>query len=336
MKKKQGSASPATRKGLFSNFSLTFRLSLGITLLITVLLGAVGFGTYMRDRNVFMEEAVNRGWTTVHTVQTFAGDHLARGNQDHLHNLLVTLEKDPLIAKAFILDNQGQVIIEKTPGLVGQAINDANALQAVETRTENMGILRDERGKNSAITFTAPLVDLGAQNRGYLYLAVDLGWVNAHLQETIQSLLVNFILAVLAGLFLTRLIVLRYVQRPVQALVEATEKVSTGDFSGKLPVTTRDELGKLARAFNTMNTHLAVLFLNVRATVQDMNNASSSIVKHTQRMQAEEENEDGTQLQEEVIREINTSAKKLTRMSDKLQSLALQFKTDTKENAMKV
>lgn len=336
MKIKQGSVSPVPRKGLFSGFSLTFRLSLGITLLIIMLLAAVGFGSFIRDRDAFMKEAINRGWTTVHTVQTFAGDHLAGGNHDHLLNLLATLEKDPLIARALILDNQGQVLIEKKPGQAGQAVNDTSALKAVETHTEKMGYLRDEQGRNYAITFTAPLMDSGAQNRGYLYLTVDLGWVNAHLQETIHSLLMNFVLAALAGLFLTRLIVLRYVHRPVQDLVEATEKVSTGDFSGKIPVTTRDELGKLAQSFNTMNTHLAVLFLNVRATVQDMNNASSTIIKHTQRMQAEEERDDGTRLQEELIQEINTNAKKLTRMSDKLQSLALQFKTDPKDNMMKI
>lgn len=333
---KQGPAMPALRKGFISDFSLTFRISLGITMLIMVLLAAVGFGSFLRDRDTFMQEAINRGWTTVYTVQTFAGDHLARGTQDHLHNLLVTLEKDPLIARALILDNQGQVMIEKTPGQAGQFINDANAMKAIETNSENMGYLRDERGKNSAITFTAPLMDSGAQTRGYLYLAVDLGWVNAHLQESIRSLLVYFVLAVLAGLFLTRLIILRYFHRPVQALVEATEKVSAGDFSGKITVTSKNELGSLARAFNTMNTHLAVLFLNVRATVQDMNNASTTIVKHTQRMQAEEGHENSAPIQEELLKEINTSAKKLTRMSDKLQSLAQQFKTDPKENVLKV
>lgn len=335
MKKKQGPESPVPRKGLFSSFSLTFRLSLGITLLIMLLLGAVGFGSYMRDRNIFMQEIVNRGWTTVQTVQTFAGDHLAVGNHEPLRNLLVTLEKDPQIARALILDNQGHILVGQHNGQKGQAINDASALQAVKSGSEKMGYLRDE-GKNSAITFTAPLVDPGNQNRGYLYLAVDLGWVNAHLQETLHSLLVNFVLAVLAGLFLTRLIILRYVHRPVQALVEATEKVSTGDFSGKIPVTTRDELGKLAQAFNTMNTHLAVLFLNVRVTVQDMNSASNTIVEHTRRIQTEEEHDDRNRFQVELLQEINTNAKKLTRMSNKLESLALQFKTEPQDNMLKV
>lgn len=336
MKEKQGPGSPVPRKGLFSSFSLTFRLSLGITLLIMLLLGAVGFGSYMRDRNIFMQEIVNRGWTTVQTVQTFAGDHLAVGNHDPLHNLLVTLEKDPLIARALILDNQGNILIGQHNGQTGQAINDANALQAVRSGSEKMSYLQDEQGKNSAITFTAPLVDPGNQNRGYLYLAVDLGWVNAHLQETLHSLLVNFVLAVLAGLFLTRLIILRSVHRPVQALVEATEKVSTGDFSGKIPITTRDELGKLAQAFNTMNTHLAVLFLNVKSTVRDMNCASSTIVEHTRRMQTEEEHDDKNRVQVELLQEINTNAKKLTRMSNKLESLALQFKTESQDTIIKV
>lgn len=328
MKNKQGLMVGKTGGGIMGGFSLTFRLSLGITLLIMMLLAAVGTGSYLRDRETFMQEAVSRGWTTVHTVQTFAGDHMANGNYNALHNLISTLEKDPLIARATILDQEGKILMRHIPGQTGTMINDAAALKAIEKGSENMGYLRNDQGQALAITFTAPLTDSAAETRGYFYLAVDLGWVHAHLQEALHSLLFNFVLAALAGLILTRLIILRSVHRPVQALVEATENISTGDFSGKLTVTTRDELGRLAQAFNTMSQHLGVLFKSVQDTVQDMNHASSTIVKHTQRIKLEEDVQGtDTRFREEVIQEINSNARKINRMSDKLNSLAMQFKT---------
>ena len=72
----------------------------------------------------------------------------------------------------------------------------------------------------------------------------------AHIQAALRivgggALLVGILLAVLIA---------RGLARPVRALVRATEKVAQGDYDTRVPVTTRDELGRLAGAFNVM-TH---------------------------------------------------------------------------------
>ena len=331
LKRKPAADASRTGRGLFSGFSLTFRLSLGITLLIMMLLGAVGFSSYLRDRDVFMKEAVSRGWTTVHAVQTFAGEHLALGHDDQLHKLIATLEKDPLISRAVILDRQGTIIVTNTPDLAGKKVNDPNVKAALETGSQHMGYLRNNQGQEYAVTFTAPLQDLAAESRGYFYLALDLGWVNAHLNDALNNILFNFVLASLAGLALTRLIIIRAVQRPVQAMVETTEKVSVGDFTGKLPVNSRDELGRLAQAFNDMNRHLGILFKLIQNTVADLNHTSATIVKHAQLIQDGDGKEGDQRHREEVLQEINSSARKLVRISDKLDSLVLQFKVETED-----
>jgi len=55
---------------------------------------------------------------------------------------------------------------------------------------------------------------------------------------------------------LSSLVVARQITRPVRALVAATDKVRQGQYSGRVKVTSRDEIGDLARSFDHMMKEL--------------------------------------------------------------------------------
>lgn len=314
---------PAHR-GPLRGFSLTFRLSLGITLLIIFLMAAVGFATFMRDRNALMEEIYSRGRSTMGTVQTLATVPLKHQNYRLLNELVNKLAQDPLINEAAILDSSGKFIAHNNTEKLSEPEQGEKIKEAFSGKDMHTGYLTNNEGMATALTFTAPIKDESQQILGYVYLALDLSWIRAHLEEIVKNILFNLVLATTAGMLLTRLIILRSVHRPVQSLVEATEKVSTGDFSAKIPVTTRDELGRLAQAFNTMTDQLGVLFQSIRSTVSDMKYTSNLIVQRSEQSRGKEQ-ENG----EEIMKEINSAARRLARMSDKLNSLALQFKTES-------
>ena len=46
------------------------------------------------------------------------------------------------------------------------------------------------------------------------------------------------------------------ITRPIQALMKETQRIARGEFESRLPVTSSDELGELARAFNRMTDEL--------------------------------------------------------------------------------
>ncbi len=327
MKIKKNNKTRPPKKPLFTGFSLTFRLSLGITLLITFLMAAVGFATFMRDRSAFMEETYSRGWSTVSSVQTLAALPLKHENYRLLNELTENLAQDPFINQAAILDATGNFVAHNNPQILSRPEEGQSIKEALSGKEKHANYVIGSDGTATALSFSAPIKDDNNKVSGFVNLTVDLSWVQAHLQETIRNILFNFVLAVIAGMILTRLIILRSVHRPVQTLVKATEKVSTGDFSEQVQITTRDELGRLGNAFNTMNEQLGVLFLSLRNTVSEMGHASSLIVQRSEQSQDQEQEVDETR-QREIMKEINSSARRLTRMSDKLNSLALQFKTE--------
>jgi adenylate cyclase len=125
----------------------------------------------------------------------------------------------------------------------------ADVLQPLMVATAAGTQRRVSSGQHSYALIGEPLTG----NAGSVAVALALDDVLtpfAHIQAALRivgggALLVGILLAVLIA---------RGLARPVRALVRATEKVAQGDYDTRVPVTTRDELGRLAGAFNVM-TH---------------------------------------------------------------------------------
>jgi two-component system OmpR family sensor kinase/two-component system sensor histidine kinase BaeS len=72
-----------------------------------------------------------------------------------------------------------------------------------------------------------------------------------YLSSVNQAILWSGLVALAVALFLG-LLLARRITRPLSRLTEATHAVAAGDFSRQVPVTSEDELGRLAQDFNQM------------------------------------------------------------------------------------
>lgn len=77
--------------------------------------------------------------------------------------------------------------------------------------------------------------------------------------------LVSIVLAILAGMF-----VAGRLTNPIRNMVAATERLADGDLTVKVSVTSRDELGQLAQAFNDMVDNLKNLIHGVISTADQV------------------------------------------------------------------
>ncbi|AET67352.1 methyl-accepting chemotaxis protein [Desulfosporosinus orientis DSM 765] len=84
-------------------------------------------------------------------------------------------------------------------------------------------------------------------------------------------LLTTFI-AVLIGFVITRTII-----GPLQRILESVEKVAGGNLQAELNIHTQDEVGLLARAFNTMTMNLRKLVLQISNSEKHLSAASQEI-----------------------------------------------------------
>lgn len=74
-------------------------------------------------------------------------------------------------------------------------------------------------------------------------------------------------------LFAAAYFLLRYALRPVGELTEAVSAMTTGDMNREVPVTSEDEIGQLARAFNKMNAQIRDNITNLEDRVAERTRA---------------------------------------------------------------
>jgi len=114
--------------------------------------------------------------------------------------------------------------------------------------TQKANVSKEELGS------TAPRRDKANKNKviiGYVHMGIGLQETLAKIEETKQMIVFFTLLLVMLGILLSVTLV-KMIASPINALVEATERIASGDLSQRVHVATDQELERLALAFNTM------------------------------------------------------------------------------------
>jgi signal transduction histidine kinase len=104
----------------------------------------------------------------------------------------------------------------------------------------------------------APVI-VGEQQVGTLVVSSSLGALPAYQNiflGQVNILLLTATVAIVVVVIVVSAFQARRIVAPVRALAEAAQRISTGDLSQRIPVTSQDELGEMATAFNTMAAEL--------------------------------------------------------------------------------
>ncbi|MFZ5631232.1 MAG: HAMP domain-containing protein [Bacillota bacterium] len=318
--------------------SITFKMSLNMALLITFLMAVVGFGNYYSTMMTVRAQALDKGWSIVRSSSAFAAEHLQAGNPDLLREHLENIQASGDVSYAAIINAAGKIIAHTDQNQIGKAAPFAGALPSQKT----VRTYTDSAGKASGNDFISPIITKGGSTIGYFQLGLDNSRHEAMLKDVILETLLISLAAVLAGIMLARVMAFRILKRPIDDLREATEHIASGNFSHQVPIRKMDELGSLATAFNTMTGHLANLFMSVRISATELTRSSQVILNRSEefkmatenvrRAKTAGENEPAAETgihetkQLEAIEEMTASARRMARLVDRLNALALQFK----------
>ena len=106
---------------------------------------------------------------------------------------------------------------------------------------------------------------------GVIDVIMDLKDVDEYLANARRRVLGTSVLAILLGSLIGGFVIVRFFQKPVEELVEGTNRISKGDLTHTIPVTTDDEMGQLARRFNQMTESLRNANAEITALVEGLN-----------------------------------------------------------------
>ncbi len=166
-------------------------------------------------------------------------------DQDAVHTELEHLEKNPEVTCAAVFSHDSL-----TP--MAEVKRGCDASRPVSSEDVARPLRHDERvevarvvtGRADARVGTARIVfSLARENAAYAASRARIFWLSL--------LLALGTAAVLAAISRTQIV------RPLHRLAEAARRVGGGDFSTNLVVSSRDELGELATAFNRMREEIA-------------------------------------------------------------------------------
>ena len=259
--------------------SIGVRLFVSIFGTIVLVFVAFAFYSIQLTSNDLMSVVDRNSERTSSMIERAIHYGMLLNRKDDVHTTLQNIASGPGISAIRIYDKNGTIIFSTTEGEQGHrvdtkaeacvACHDSDkALSAIPEKHRSR-LFRDSDGvltlgriqpiQNSPACSTAPCHAHPPSQSvlGVLDLKMPVGFIEDRRAESETSTLLAALLMALLGGLVTALLINRFVRGPVRRLAEGTRRIAAGDLSERVDVTTGDEIGELACAFNVMTDYLS-------------------------------------------------------------------------------
>ncbi len=252
--------------------SLRTKMVMILVLLILALMTVIGsflingVGSYfIEDFYSKMEQPFSTQF--ISQLQTIA----ARGGVSEMKQLLMAqadLGIDLTQRNVYILDAAS-----------GEVLDSSNQTYSVSMTQNILTAMKGEVGmRGSVASETMDLavpIDGGEDHQYIVYVLDNKLTVDALTNEVFgiifQSLILGLVISIILAFLLSQILI-----TPISALTEGTRQVAAGDYTQKLEVTGRDEIGTLTKNFN----HMARVLQNTISEVENERNKLSTLFLH--------------------------------------------------------
>ena len=160
----------------------------------------------------------------------------------------------------------------------GEVLDSSNQTYSVTITQNILTAMKGEvgmRGSVASNTMDLAVPINGGEHQYIVYILDNKLTVDALTNEVfgiiLQSLVLGLVISVILAFLLSQILI-----TPIRALTEGTRQVASGDFTQKLAVTGRDEIGTLTKNFN----HMARVLQNTISEVESERNKLSTLFLH--------------------------------------------------------
>ena len=230
--------------------SLRMKMVMIMVILILALMTVVGAflingvgNFYISQFYVQMEETFSPEF--IQQLQSLAKERSAPARMKELLMAQSGLAIDITTRNVYILDETAAVLDTSAQGASGEAVSvTPNLLTA----------MNGEVGQTGSVTSTALDLAVPIQNKENHYIVYILdsratadALTGEMLSIILRALGLGLVICVVLSFLLARILI-----TPIQALTHGTRQVAAGDYSQRIEVDSRDEIGMLTRNFNYM------------------------------------------------------------------------------------
>jgi signal transduction histidine kinase len=241
---------------MLSRMGLRLRLSLILMIPLVLVVGVYGFVRIRVEQAELLREDRRNMALTAKAIQIAVENALRDRQISDIHHLLFEMvEAQEQIDRIRIFDPTQKPILVSNPLAIADELPPAVLARVIETGQP--ADFYQRRGKQPVLYYLLPLRASTGQATG----AIEIVHLAAGVEQRIRTarwdvwLRLGVLLTLVA--VLTGLTLQRQVLRPLALLMEGIRRLGHGQPGTPLPVGRRDELGRVADAFNTMAEQLA-------------------------------------------------------------------------------
>ncbi len=284
--------------------SLSTKLSAAYTVIVILVAGSLALTLYVQlrqaQRQVIRERLhdvvglaasqIDGDFHTLIVAPEDAGSSYYRIIQETLHQIQKT---SSAIKHIYTLRQQedGSIVVvvdhstpSETPATIGQQLTSRTPLLNAGLTTIQEAMVEEEFVRDASgdvlLYGYAPILDQSGRQDGVLVIELDAAMVVESEARARNIALIAFFftlpLIVLLGIWLVR-----RVTSPVGELLRGAEWLTQGQLDYRVQVHSRDELGTLAAAFNTMATSLQARIAAEHQAQQELNVSNQQLKEHS-------------------------------------------------------
>ncbi|MBP9128397.1 MAG: HAMP domain-containing protein [Elusimicrobia bacterium] len=238
--------------------SLRTKLVAHSTLLVLAAGTGVGVSLYFAERQYLVRRFDQTQEDNVTSLVQIRRESVTSNNEQLLLSYLSLLRRSKALSYAMIQDVTGRVLSHTNPAFVGQRLSDPLTLGALEA-----GALLRQRGGSTddVIDLALPILH-GTKRMGVARVGYSRATMAQLVDQTLLAarhrILIATFLAMGFGVALAVGLSLLFT-KPIELLRSGAQIIGEGNLTHRIRITTRDELGELAREFNVMAAKLQEL-----------------------------------------------------------------------------
>lgn len=272
--------------------SLGYRLILSAAIITIICIGIFTFFNLKAQGEQFTRQVLLGAGQMTDTIRRATRYDMLINQKDALYNIIETIGRQEGVERVRIFNKEGKIIFSSDKGEIGNMVDkQAEACyvcHSMEKPLERVSSPQTSRifmakEGHRVLGMIAPVYNepdcYNAQCHahkeeqkvlGVLDITYSLAPVDKWIAENRNKMLLLTLIAILGISVFLGLFVQRFVNKPVNQLVEGTSKVAEGDLDFTIPLNSTDEIGILAGSFNQMTRRLKEAHIEIQNWVHTL------------------------------------------------------------------